>query len=108
MRAEAITVPPAHRVEKPRYVTLDSRLSVGETCAYLSRPIAARDIKATDLVIGVPGNPMPHRERDRYRAGRVLMRQVLPDGTTQIIILFHTEDVIWEGAANAHLAVYRR
>ncbi|MFD4646352.1 hypothetical protein ACFRJ3_35005 [Streptomyces sp. NPDC056696] len=81
---------------------------MGESCAYLSKPIAAREIKATDLVIGVPGNPMPHREGDRYRVGRVLIRQRLANGTVQIIILFHTEDVIWEGAPNAHLAVYRR
>lgn len=108
MRGEGITVPPAHRIEKPRYVTLDSRLSIGESCAYLSKPIAARDVKATDLVIGIAGNPLPHRARDRYRAGRVLIRRSFHDGSVQIVILFHTEDVIWEGAANAHLAVCRR
>ncbi|MER6102427.1 hypothetical protein ABT115_08870 [Streptomyces sp. NPDC001832] len=89
-------------------MTLDSRLSVGDSCAYLSEPMAARDIKATDLVIGVPSDPLPYRERDRHRAGRVLLRQTLPNGAVQITILFHTEDVVWEGAANAHLAVYRR
>lgn len=104
--SEDIKIPEMRKVPRPEYRDWEYNRSPSEHCAVESVPVAAREVRGGDEVIGLAANPARHR-RDGWRVGRVLIRENR-GGRTQIRIGFYDEWITWEGDSDTQIPVYRR
>ncbi|MEU3708992.1 hypothetical protein [Streptomyces catenulae] len=102
---EDITIPDMRGVPRRSHRTWDT-CSNGLSYAMRSEPVAAREVRGGDWVIGLAANPR-RNSSDAWRVGQVLIRETR-EGKTQIRIGFYGEWVAWEGDPDTSIPVYRR